>query len=266
MNRILDLRQQLQQLARLRTSGVISDADHDRDRSSLERELVDLVLADEGLKPSNPSLPWFLAGLGAAAVLAAAMWSPATGVRAQAQTNMPGTVSDATQAPLPQAPPDRARMAAMTQTLAQNLQRHPDNAPGWIMLARSHALLDQPQQASQAYAKALALSPDNPSWLAEYAQIQAALKGGPFGEPERAMVNKALALDPANLKALWLAGAMAFEQHDYDAAIRSWEKMLQIGPIEDLDVTRLQASIAEARKRGQLGLAALVNRASGAEP
>lgn len=265
MNRILDLRKQLQQLARLRTSGVISDADHDRDRSSIERELVDLVLADEGLKPSSPSLPWFLAGLGAATVLVAVMWLQAAGVRAQVQTKAPSQVSDATQAQLPQ-PPDRARMAAMTQTLSQNLQRHPDNAPGWIMLARSHALLDQPQQASQAYAKALALSPDNPSWLAEYAQVQAALKGGPFGEAERAMVSKALALDPANLKALWLAGAMAFEQHDYDAAVRSWEKMLQIGPIEDLDVTRLQASISEARKRGQLGLAALVNRASGPAP
>jgi len=67
-------------------------------------------------------------------------------------------VPGATQAPADGMP--HSLEAAIAQ-LEQSLQQHPDQPEGWALLARSYAALGQLTRARDAWARALALAPDN---------------------------------------------------------------------------------------------------------
>jgi cytochrome c-type biogenesis protein CcmH len=79
------------------------------------------------------------------------------------------------------------------------------------------------------------------------------------GEPLR-LVERALRLDPANPKALALAGSAAFERKDYAAAVAYWEKAQPAAPPGSEFASSLERGIAEARS---LGGAAAASAAAG---
>ena len=58
---------------------------------------------------------------------------------------------------LPHGGDDEAAVAAMVTRLAQRLQEQPDDAEGWMMLARSYEVLERHEAAAAAYRKARAL-------------------------------------------------------------------------------------------------------------
>ncbi len=144
------------------------------------------------------------------------------------------------------------QIAAMVDTLAAKLKEEPDNVEGWVMLARSYRVLKRYAEASGAYAQAVKQLPGDAQLLADYADALAMAQGRKLqGEPER-LIAQALQADPANPKALAMAGSAAFERNDFAAAVRHWQKLLELVP-EDSDIGRSVAgSIAEARSRGKL--------------
>jgi cytochrome c-type biogenesis protein CcmH len=164
----------------------------------------------------------------------------------------PASVAAASADPEEQAA--RQQIEAMVDKLAQRLKDKPDDATGWLMLGRSYTVLGRIDDALPAYAKAVALRGNDATTLADYADALATKNGGQATAESDAIVARALAADPKHLKALALAGTSAFEHADYAGAARHWEKMALGLPPDSPDAPRLQASLAEARKRG--GLAA----------
>ena len=146
----------------------------------------------------------------------------------------------------------RKQIEGMVDKLAQRLKEKPDDATGWLMLGRSYSVLGRFDDALPAYAKAVALRGNDASMLADYADALAVKNNGQATSETDALVARALAADPKHLKALALAGTSAFERGDYAGAVRYWETMAQGLPPESPDTPRLQASLAEARKRGGL--------------
>ncbi|RFC32799.1 MAG: cytochrome c-type biogenesis protein CcmH [Candidatus Nitrotoga sp. SPKER] len=136
---------------------------------------------------------------------------------------------------------------AMVTWLAERLKSEPDNADGWVMLARSYTALNRYQDASAAYTRAVALQPNNASVLADHADMLAMLQQTLQGEPEK-IIQQALKIDPDNLKALSLAGYAAFEHKDYPGAIKRWQKILDLSPADSPIVASVSASINEARR------------------
>jgi cytochrome c-type biogenesis protein CcmH len=68
------------------------------------------------------------------------------------------------------------------------------------------------------------------------------------GKPTE-FINKALAIDPQNRKALVLAGDAAFALKKYDQAIQYWEKLLKTLPPDSSDVAQpVNERIAEAKR------------------
>ncbi|HEY6512949.1 MAG TPA: tetratricopeptide repeat protein, partial [Burkholderiaceae bacterium] len=141
-----------------------------------------------------------------------------------------------------------AQIEAMVEKLATRLKEQPNDVEGWTMLGRSYAVLGRHEPASAAFKQALALKPDDPALLTDYADTLAASSGGNLeGEPSR-LLARALQVDPNNQKALSLAGYAAFNRKDYPLALRHWEKLAQLAP--DSEFTRLIAGgIDEARRR-----------------
>jgi cytochrome c-type biogenesis protein CcmH len=67
------------------------------------------------------------------------------------------------------------------------------------------------------------------------------------GEPTR-LTARALQLDPNNRKALALAGTLAVDGKNYQAAIQYWEHLAQIEPPDSVMGKQVQASIAQAHQ------------------
>ena len=61
------------------------------------------------------------------------------------------------------------------------------------------------------------------------------------------LVERALKLDPKNLKALYLAGTYAFNKKAYRNAVKIWEKLAEVGPPGNVFVREVEPAIAEAR-------------------
>ncbi len=148
----------------------------------------------------------------------------------------------------------------MITKLATRLENQATPQPGddksWTMLGRSYAVLQRFPEANRAFTRALALSPDNAQLMADQADVLAMLQNQRVsGEPAK-LVQRALKIDPQNLKALALAGSAAFEQKDFAGALNYWTQAKQIAEPGSEFAAGLERSIQQAQSVGGQGPAA----------
>lgn len=236
------LRDQSRELDADFAAGTIDAASYQSARQELERRVVEDVQPDM-TKATAPSDKRWTAALVGVAV-------PAVAVSLYLLLGAPEGIDPAkTAAP----PKDQAhavteeQIAGMIAALAQRLQKEPDNAEGWSMLARSYNALGRFDDAAEAYARLVKLVPTDASLLADYADTLAmSLNRSLLGEPEK-LIARALQVDPKNIKALALSGSAAFERRDYRGAVTQWNKILALVPPESDIARSTQNSIAEAQ-------------------
>lgn len=145
------------------------------------------------------------------------------------------------------APTSRAEFESMTARLAERLKGSPDDPRGWAMLGRAYKALGKFPESAAALAEANRRKADDPEILTDYAEALGVARGRKLSGEPRALLERALALDPTSEKALALLGGEAFERKDYRAATGYWERLLP-KLTEDSDFKRaLQAGIARAR-------------------
>jgi cytochrome c-type biogenesis protein CcmH len=139
-------------------------------------------------------------------------------------------------------------MSAMMDKLAARLKDNPGDAAGWAMLARSYGVLGRSTEAVAAYAKALDLSKNDSGLMVDYADALAVKNNRVLaGEPMK-LINRALKIDPRNVKALAMAGTDAFDRKDYRGATKLWEQVVEFGGADNLFAQQIQGALAEARK------------------
>ena len=138
--------------------------------------------------------------------------------------------------------------------LEAELQRDPRQAEGWRLLGQAYQREGKPTQARDAYAKAVALLPDDTDLLAEAAQVRA------LAHPQRlfdgeavALLQRALAKDPAHQRARWFLGIAQRQAGDNAAAAATWEPLL--GLVDAATAASLRKEIDAAR--ADAGLPAL---------
>jgi len=151
-----------------------------------------------------------------------------------------------------------AQIEGMVARLAQRLQAQPDDVAGWRMLVRSYETLGRYPQAVDAWRRLLALTPDDPDMLTDYAVTLGMSQGQTLaGEPEAA-INQALSLNPRHVQALALSGSAAFERADYPRAIAQWRLILENVPPDAEVRASIEGQIAKAQalaERGKAGRA-----------
>ncbi|NML45701.1 hypothetical protein HHL11_18275 [Ramlibacter sp. G-1-2-2] len=143
--------------------------------------------------------------------------------------------------------PSTAQVEGMVNQLAQRLRAEPDDPEGWAMLARSYSALERHGDAAAAYARAVELLPREAALRADFADELASAEGGTLQGAAREQILAALALDPAQPKALALAASAALERGDRSEAIASWERLLQVLPPDSRTAAQVQANLARAR-------------------
>ena len=140
------------------------------------------------------------------------------------------------------------QIEGMVERLAARLKESPEDSKGWAMLGRSYAVLERFPEAAKAYENAIKRSAPDAQLLADYADVLAMAQGRNLsGAPEK-IVAQALQVDPDNLKALALAGTIAFQKHDFESAIAVWERALRNVPAESDTAESIRDSIADAQK------------------
>ena len=134
---------------------------------------------------------------------------------------------------------------AIAQLEAQ-MQRDPGQAEGWRLLAQAYQREDQAVKARDAFAKAVELSPDDASLLAEAAQSRAFASGTRLFDPTAiGMLQRALKIEPEHQRARWFLGIAQRQSGDDAAAAATWEPLL--AKVDAATAASLRKEIDNAR-------------------
>jgi cytochrome c-type biogenesis protein CcmH len=253
---IAALRGQLQLLQTRQASGAIGKKEYEQEKARLERALLDLVLAAPASPPIAAAVrppARLVAGLSAAVLVLAVAGYAWTGSPSLITGKVP--VAQAESSPH-QASGSAEEFEAAVERLAGKLKEQPDNAEGWVMLARSYLQMGRVAEALPAFEKALALDGNNARLLVDYADALAVKNDRNLEGQPMMLIERALKIEPDNLKGLALAGTAAFNRKDYAGAVRYWEKLAAAAPPESPWREQVKGGIAEARSLGGMAPAA----------
>ncbi len=141
-----------------------------------------------------------------------------------------------------------AHSAAELSALEEKVSGKPDDANSWYLLAKSYAEMGRYPDAVNAYDKLTQLIPNEAQLWADYADSMAMASGKSLSGKPAMLLDKALALDPDNFKALALSGSAAMERQDYAVAVLHWEKLLKMIPKDNENAQIVEGGINQARE------------------
>ncbi|TXC67258.1 c-type cytochrome biogenesis protein CcmI [Piscinibacter aquaticus] len=251
--RIDELKRQIRQLDELAAAGTLPAEQAAASRATLEKELLALVMQSEAA-PAAPAAPrasrklvW---GMAAFVVVVAAAGYARYGTPS-AVKGVPVAGSDG------RAGHGNAmgQIEAMVGQLEQRLKDKPDDADGWSMLGRSYSAMSRYADAVAAFQRVIDMKPQDAQAYADIADAKAMAAGRNLAGEPAALIAKALQLDPKNLKALALAGTIAFDSQDFAKAAMLWEAAVAVAEPGSELARNLQGGVEEARSRAGQGAA-----------
>ncbi len=139
------------------------------------------------------------------------------------------------------------------QRLEAELERNPNAAEGWLLLARSYARQERYPEARDAMTRLLQLEQENPDLLVEAAQVRA------MADPEKlmddeavALLQKALSIAPNHQRAHWYLGIAQRQRGQHAEAAATWEAILP--QVDERTAAALHEQINQARTAAGLPL------------
>lgn len=136
-------------------------------------------------------------------------------------------------------------------TLAERLEKEPDNLKGWAMLGRSYKATGRPQEAEKAFERAGSYLDTDAQALAAYADVAAVNRDGNFAGKPLELIQRALRAEPDHPMSLWLLGTAEFKATRYAAAIAAWERLATQFPADSEDGRALAGALADAREKAR---------------
>lgn len=249
-------RERLAELDEDLREGAINDAQYRQARSELE---VDLLVDTEDVGTDSTRAAPLRKGRWAAALVAVVVPVIAVGLYWILGANeILANGGPQTQAG------QQASIETMVANLAKRMQQQPDDAKGWIMLGRSYLVMRRYQDSVKAFERAHGLLGDDPDLLADYAEALSMSQGGRMAGKPLAMVDKVLAKDPENPKAIWLRGIGDYQRGDGAAAVKRWRGLLATLTPGSENARMVNAAIARVEGKNGTG-AEPASRASAAK-
>ena len=224
--------------------GSLSRDRYDEAKNELERRMLDEA-------KSEPSVPRSALVGGRRTAVAIGVAIPVIAGLLYWSLGAPDAFSPVATKPAEQHQLSDEQVGEMVAKLAQRLEKEPDNVEGWVILARTYYTQRKFNEAAAAYERLTKLLPDEPDLYADYADALAMSQGRRIAGKPMELVNKALALDPNQWKALAMAGTEAFDRKDYKTAVAYWERLKATAGDAPIG-KQIQTSIDEARQLGGL--------------
>jgi cytochrome c-type biogenesis protein CcmH len=247
-------RQQFAELGQDRANGVLTDELYEQARRELERRLLE----ETGVTETTPTMARRQVSSRPVALALAIIIPTVSGLLYWELGNplamtQPTAASLSAQGSSDDAHPSADALEALVERLKQKMEENPNDGVGWALLARSYVGMGRHSEAVPIFQKAVTLIPDDAQLLADYADTLGVVHGRKLEGPPEVLIQQALKIDPHNVKALMLAGTVAFNRKNYARAANDWEQARANLPADiDPEMTQqLMAAIAEARS--QLG-------------
>jgi cytochrome c-type biogenesis protein CcmH len=141
--------------------------------------------------------------------------------------------------------------------LAEKLKSDPNNSQGWLLYARTESLLQEWQQAADAYRHAIELGATRPDVLAAYGETQVLAAGGIVPPTAREAFAKALAADPKNDVARYYTALADSQAGNVNRAISAWQALAADIPDDAPMRQAIARRVSEAAKAGGFDAPAL---------
>lgn len=239
-------------------NGLITPADHAGAAEELTARLNNELAYDESNAPhtltgvnASGKPRWILGGalsafVATTAIAGYAMWGTPDHKVLRAEAGSAGGVPTA-HTENGEAPISDKQILTIVEQLAKKMEENPNDPKGWVLLARSQNALGQYGLAVKAFDRAVALNPGDAQLLADYADAVAMTQEGKFDGRPMELVARALKVDPANMKALAIAGAAELRAGNKVASLKHWEKLQTLVQKDSEDYNQITAIINEIK-------------------
>jgi cytochrome c-type biogenesis protein CcmH len=243
-------RQQFVELEQDLVNALLTDEQYQESKRELERRLLDETGAAEAAPPARL---WPVnnraVGVGLAVIIPIISGLLYLEWGNQQAIILPSVSSPAARAELDNIHQISEGLDALSERLKRKLDQNPNDGVGWALLARSYVEIGRHADALPMYEKAMNLIPDDPQMLVDYADALGMLHGRKLaGKPEQ-LIQQALKIDPNHVKALMLAGTVAFDRKEFGRAAQYWERAsVNLSADAEAEVRQeLLSGIAEAK-------------------
>ena len=217
----------------------IDDAERDAALAELARRFgQELAQPKAAASPASEHTRWI------AALVLVACVPVAAGILYFALGNPSAMTAAATSGPATSGPAGDPKIVGMVDELAKRLQKNPEDGEGWALLGRSYRVLERYDAAMVAYAEAAKRLPQNAGVYVDWAEAVAQGQGRSLAGQPTELLQRALAIEPNNAKALALAGAAAMERNDRAAATALWTRLRATLPPGSPQLAQVDAALA----------------------
>ncbi|MDH5517224.1 MAG: c-type cytochrome biogenesis protein CcmI [Gammaproteobacteria bacterium] len=232
----------LQELDAEFEKGVIDNELYQQQKIELQKALVsDVTEAEAALQTSKLPKWQLLLALGLLPLVALPLYLSLGNLSALDGVTVSPVSADHAQSSM-------VSMEQALNNLARKLEQDPTNVKGWQMLGRSYMSMRRFQAAADTYGKLYQLVGDQTDVLLAYADALSMTRGGRISGQPFELIKKAIKQSPNNTTGLWLLGLGYSESGDFQAAIKSWQKLLPLLENNQDSQTKVRALIAQASK------------------
>jgi cytochrome c-type biogenesis protein CcmH len=221
-------RDQLDEIERDRSVGLIGEAEAQAARIEVSRRLIAAADAAEFAHsmPVGASL-WRRRAAAVAAVVLLPVGAAAFYL-ALGSPQLPGQPLEARL----RATDQNRSIASLVSQAEAHLERNPEDARGYEVLAPVYLRLGRFGDAVNARRKLLTLSGENAERQSDLGEALAAAANGVITSEAKAVFERALVLDPKQLKATFFLGVAAEQDGDRAKAAAVWRGMLERAPAD----------------------------------
>lgn len=141
---------------------------------------------------------------------------------------------------------DAAQIEAMIERIEQRTRENPDDVEAWAMLAEARKMQGRHDEAVAAFEQATERLPNDARLLTDYAESAALRAGGDFTGQPIELLERALAIDPGEPKAVALMGAAQYRAGNLPRArtyLQQLETFLEPGSEEATQIAAILQSI-----------------------
>lgn len=243
-------RDQLEELARDREAGLISQEDAELARAEIGRRLIAASAADD---PVRESLPKRLAS-NRLAQLFIFLCLPAIGLGLYLATGSPGVPAQPLAARLANPGDDVNILIAKAEN---HLAVNPEDGAGWDLLAPIYMRNGRVDDAVAAYDRAIRLLGATPARLGGYAEALIVQSGGLVTADAQNALKKALALDPNDPRSEFYLALGLKQEGEHADALAAFRKLAGTSPADAPWLPLVNQHIAELSKSasGEVGAA-----------
>jgi cytochrome c-type biogenesis protein CcmH len=243
-------------------ASLIDPAEAEALRSEIKRRI--LVEDRDGGTMARPlpqtAMPWVALGLVAIVTLCATALYAMMGHPELTSSAATAVASAAPEAQTTVADPSNAKgghpngqVASMIASLEAKLQQNPGDAQGWQMLAWSYMRTGRPADAAKAYAKAVAIEPNNVEYLS--AQGEALVQAeGKVSEEAAAVFRRALKGDPADPRARYFLAIHRDQTGDHKGAMDDFVALLKSAPPDAPWASQVRTYVEDLAKEQHVDL------------